>query len=100
MAERSVLVAPATLNRCVVKYSPLAARAAQKRKSRTAGSWRMDETYLKVRGEWVYLFRAVDSDGQALDFVLSENRDTKSAKKFFANVLCNNGIPKTDHDRQ
>ncbi len=54
----------------------------------------MDETYLKVRGEWVYLHRAVDRDGQTLDFMLSEKRDTKSAKKFFANALCDNGIPK------
>ena len=94
MAERGVSVDHATLNRWVVKYSPLAARAAQKRKSSTAESWRMDETYIKVRGEWVYLYRAVDRDGQTLDFMLSEKRDTKAAKKFFANALHNNGIPK------
>ncbi|MDP5220824.1 IS6 family transposase [Ruegeria sp. 2205SS24-7] len=94
MAERGVSVDYATLNRWVVKYSPLAARAAQKRKANTAESWRMDETYIKVRGEWVYLYRAVDRDGQTLDFMLAEKRDTKSAKKFFANALCNNGIPK------
>ncbi|MDP5220175.1 IS6 family transposase [Ruegeria sp. 2205SS24-7] len=94
MAERGVSVDHATLNRWVVKYSPLAARAAQKRKANIAESWRMDETYIKVCGEWLYLYRAVDRDGQTLDFMLSEKRDTKSAKKFFANVLCNNGIPK------
>ncbi|WP_372574774.1 IS6 family transposase [Ruegeria jejuensis] len=94
MGERGVSVDHATLNRWVVKYAPLAARAAQKRKANTAESWRMDETYIKVRGEWVYLYRAVDRDGQTLDFMLSEKRDTKSAKKFFANALCNNGIPK------
>ncbi|WP_372575205.1 IS6 family transposase [Ruegeria jejuensis] len=94
MAERGVSVDHATLNRWVVKYSPLAARAAQKRKAKTADSWRMDETYVKVRGEWVYLYRAVDRNGQTLDFMLSERRDTKAAKKFFANALHNNGIPK------
>ncbi|MDP5219867.1 IS6 family transposase [Ruegeria sp. 2205SS24-7] len=94
MAERGVSVDHATLNCWVVKYSHLAARAAQKRKAKTADSWRMDETYVKVRGEWVYLYRAVDRDGQTFDFMLSEKRDTKSAKKFFANALHNNGIPK------
>ncbi|MFA3918807.1 IS6 family transposase [Ruegeria hyattellae] len=94
MAERGVSVDHATLNRWVVKYSPLAARAAQKRKANTAESWRMDETYIKVRGEWVYLYRAVDRNGQTLDFMLSEKRDTKAAKRFFANALSNNGLPK------
>ncbi|MDP5220243.1 IS6 family transposase [Ruegeria sp. 2205SS24-7] len=94
MAERGVSVDHATLNRWVVKYSPLVARAAQKRKASSEESWRMDETYLKVRGEWVYLYRAVDRDGQTLDFMLSKKRDTKAAKKFFANALHNNGIPK------
>ncbi|MFA3920936.1 IS6 family transposase [Ruegeria hyattellae] len=94
MAERGVSVDHATLNRWVAKYSPLVACEAQKRKANTAESWRMDETYVKVRGEWVYLYRAVDRDGQTLDFMLSEKRDTKAAKKFFANALLNNGIPK------
>ena len=94
MAERGVSVDHATLNRWVVKYSPLAAREAQKRKVSTAEFWRMDETYIKVRGEWVFLYRAVDRNGQTIDFMLSEKRDTKAAKKFFANALSNNGIPK------
>ncbi|MDX8354744.1 IS6 family transposase [Cognatiyoonia sp. IB215182] len=93
MAERGVTVDHATLNRWVVKYSPEVARIAQKRRAKTAESWRMDETYVKVRGEWMYLFRAVDRDGQTLDFMLSDKRDTKTAKKFFANALSNNGIP-------
>ncbi|NVO58250.1 IS6 family transposase [Rhodobacteraceae bacterium B1Z28] len=94
MAERGVTVDHATLNRWVVEYSPATARVAQKRKANTAESWRMDETYVKVRGEWVYLYRAVDRDGQTLDFMLSAKRDTVAAKKFFANALYHNGIPK------
>ncbi len=94
MAEREVMVDHATLNRWVVKYSPLAAHAAQKRKTKTVESWRMDETYVKVRGEWAYLYRAVDRDGQTLDFMLSEKRGAKSAKKFFVNALCTNGNSK------
>ncbi|MDX8355876.1 IS6 family transposase [Cognatiyoonia sp. IB215182] len=93
MAERGVTADHATLNRWVVRYSPEVARIAQKRKAKTAVSWRMDETYVNVRGEWVYLFRAIDREGQTLDFMLSEKRDTKAAKAFFANALSHNGIP-------
>jgi len=53
----------------------------------------MDETYVKVRGEWVYLYRAVDRDGQTLDFMLSEKRDPAAAKQFFAQALSSIGIP-------
>ena len=60
MAERGIQVDHATLNRWVVKYSPDIAKAAQMRKQPTAGSWRMDETYIKVKGKWAYLYRAVD----------------------------------------
>jgi len=74
LAERGVVVDHATLNRWVVKYAPLIAIAAQRRKKPTAVSWRMDETYVKVRGVWTYLYRAVDRDGQTLDFMLSEQR--------------------------
>ncbi|WP_298937413.1 IS6 family transposase [uncultured Ruegeria sp.] len=93
MAERGVTVDHATLNRWVLKYSPQVAQMEQKRKVQTAESWCMDETYVKVRGEWVYLYRAVGRDGQTLDFILSAKRDTAAAKKVFANALYHNGIP-------
>lgn len=82
IAERGVEIDHATLNRWVVKFLPLIAANAQARKKPTASSWRMDETYIKVRGKWVYLYRAVDRDGQALDFMLSERRDTAAARRF------------------
>ncbi|TKZ15410.1 IS6 family transposase [Shimia litoralis] len=93
MAERGVEIDHATLNRWVVKFSPLIAASAQVRKKPTAVSWRMDETYIKVRGKWTYLYRAVDRDGQTLDFMLSERRDTAAARRFFKRAVGTNGAP-------
>src|SRR5690606_34238243 len=64
MAERGIEIDHATLNRWVVRYAPQIADQAQKRKRPTLGSWRVDETYIKVKGKWTYLYRAVDRDGQ------------------------------------
>lgn len=83
MAERGGQVDPATLNRWVVKFSPLIASQAQRRKRRAANSWRVDETYLKVKGRWTCLYRAVDREGQTLDFMLFEGRDLADARRFF-----------------
>lgn len=93
MAERSVEVDHATLNRWVVKYSPQIAAQAQSRKRPTLGSWRVDETYIKVKGKWTYLYRAVDRDGQTLDFMLSERRNLSAARRFFRKAIAINGIP-------
>jgi transposase-like protein len=57
------------------------------------GSWRMDETYIKVRGQWVYLYRAVDKAGQTVDFFLSRNRDVNAAKSFLRSAMKNTRIP-------
>lgn len=92
MAERGVVVDHATLNRWVVKFSPLIAVQAQARKRPTASSWRMDETYIKVKGQWTYLYRAVDRNGETLDFMLSECRDLAAARKFFRRAIAN-GVP-------
>jgi transposase, IS6 family len=51
------------------------------------GSWRVDETYVKVKGRWIYLYRAVDSRGQTIDFLLSAKRDAEAAKRFFRKAL-------------
>lgn len=93
MAERGVTVDHATLNRWVVRYSPLLAAQAQARKRPTATSWRMDETYIKVKGRWTYLYRSVDRDGQTLDFMLSERRDLAAARRFFKRAIGTNGVP-------
>jgi putative transposase len=93
MAERGVEIDHATLIRWVVKFSPLIALSAQVRKKPTAISWRMDETYIKVRGKWTYLYRAVERDGQTLEFMLSERRDTAAARRFFKRAVGTNGVP-------
>ena len=93
MAERGVEVDHATLNRWVVKYSPQIAAQAQRRKRPTLGSWRVYETYIKVKGKWTYLYRAVDREGQTLDFMLSERRNLSAARRFFRKAIAINGIP-------
>ena len=94
MAERGVQIDHATLNRWVVRYSPQIAAQAQIRKRPTLGSWRVDETYIKVKGKWTYLYRAVDRDGQTLDFMLSERRNLGAARRFFKKVIASNGVPR------
>ena len=93
MAERGVKVDHATLNRWVVNFAPLIAALAQARKRPTATSWRMDETYIKVKGKWTFLCRAVERDGQTLDFLLSEHRDLSAARRFFKRAIGTNGMP-------
>lgn len=66
---------------------------AHKRKQRTAVSWRMEETYIKVKGKWTYYYRAVDKSGKTLDFMLSERRDEASATAFFTRAIGNTGFP-------
>lgn len=93
LAERGVTVDHATLNRWVVKFAPQIAARAQSRKRPGATSWRMDETYIKVKGRWAYLYRAVDRDGQTLDFMLSKRRDPAAAGRFFTRAIGTNGVP-------
>lgn len=93
MVERGVEIDHATLNRGVIKFSPLIAVAAQKRKKKTAVSWRMDETYIKVKGKWTYYYRAIDKFEKTLDFMLSEHRDEVTATAFFTRAIGNNDFP-------
>src|SRR5262245_57364317 len=72
LEERGVPVDHATIQRWVVKYSPLLEEAFHRRKRSVWVSWRMDETYMKVKGQWYYLYRAVDKYGQTIDFLLTE----------------------------
>jgi putative transposase len=95
MEERGVSVDHATIQRWVVKYSPQLEAAFHRRKRPVWVSWRMDETYIRVKGEWYYLYRAVDKHGQTIDFLLSARRDEPAAKRFLSKAIRRNGVPET-----
>jgi len=95
MEERGVEVDHSTINRWVIKYSPQLEEAFHRRKRAVWVSWRMDETYIKVKGQWRYLYRAVDKHGQTIDFLLTEQRDTAAALKFLKKAIRRNGLPET-----
>ena len=91
-AGRGLQVDHSTINRWVIHYSPQLETSFRKRCKRPVGvSWRMDETYIKVKGKWVYLYRAVDNEGNKVDFMLSEKRDEPAARTFFNKGAC--GLP-------
>lgn len=94
MAERNVKVDHATLQRWVVEYSPQLENAFRKNyKNKTNSSWRMDETYLKIKGRDLYLYRAVDKFGKTIDFMVSEKRDKDAVLRFFCKAIGENGPP-------
>ena len=96
MAERGVEVDHATINRWVSKYSPQLEEAFHRRKRPVWVSWRLDETYIKVKGAWNYLYRAVDKYGKTIDFLLTEQRDEQAAKKFLIKAIRRHGgVPET-----
>ncbi|MGI4748440.1 MAG: IS6 family transposase [Janthinobacterium lividum] len=95
LGERGVGVDHSTLHRWVLKYVPLLEKAFLARKRRVGGSWRMDETYVRIKGVWKYLYRAVDKAGATVDFLLTANRDRKAALRFCAKWLAPHGVPRT-----
>ena len=93
MGERGIELDHATVQRWVVKYTPLVEAEFRKKKKTVGSSWRMDETYIKIKGIWHYLYRAVDKEGNTIDFLLTKKRDTKAAKRFLVKGIRHNGIP-------
>jgi len=93
LEERGVPIDHATIQRWVVKYSPQLEEAFHRRKRPVWVSWRMDETYMKVKGQWDYLYRAVDKTGQTIDFLLTEHRDEQAAKRFLTKAIRRHGVP-------
>ena len=94
MSERGVSVHYSTLNRWVVEYAPKLEKRFRRYKKPVNNSWRLDETYIKIRNQWVYLYRAVDKYGDTIDFYLSEARDQKAALKFLRKSIGANGLPR------
>ena len=87
LLERGLEVDHSTLNRWVLAYAPQIERRLRAFRKPHCGSIRVDETYIKVRGEWRYLYRAVDKHGDAVDFLLTAKRDLAAAKRFFRKML-------------
>lgn len=90
MNERGLTVDHTTIMRWVHQYSPEINKRIRKYLKPTNDSWRVDETYVKVRGRWCYLYRAVDSNGDTIDFMLSPTRCKVAAKRFFKKALKSN----------
>src|SRR5205814_9088096 len=83
-----------TIGRWVQRYAPELNRRCRPELRLTNRSWRVDETYLRVAGKWTYLYRAVDSTGATIDFLLSARRDAAAAKRFFQKALQSLGHPR------
>ena len=81
------------INRWAIRFLPLIEKVARKHKRPVGESWRMDETYIKVKGVWKYLYRAVDKQGKTVDFLLTAKRDTAAARRFFEKAMAANGVP-------
>jgi transposase, IS6 family len=87
MEERGLSMAHTTIMRWVHQYGPELDERVRRHLKSTNDSWRVDETYVKVKGQWMYLYRAVDSEGNTIDFYLSESRDKQAAKRFLKKAL-------------
>src|ERR1700688_1167573 len=87
MEERMLSVDPTTVWRWVQRYAPTLNQRIRRELRRPNRSWRVDETYVRVAGKWVYLYRAVDSAGETIDFMLSPHRDLIAAKLFLRLAL-------------
>jgi IS6 family transposase len=93
LAERGLSVDHVTVWRWVQRYAPELDRRLRKRLKATNDSWRVDETYVRVKGKWVYLYRAVDSSGATIDFLLSAKRDAATAQRFLSKALSGENHP-------
>ncbi len=93
MQERGYAVEHSTVQRWVVHYAPRIEKAFRKNKKRVGHRWRLDETYIKIKGEWKYLYRAVDKQDNTVDFLLTAKRDKKAARRFLNKTIGSNGKP-------
>ena len=94
MAERGIALAHTTILRWVQRYVPDFEKRWNQYARAVGDSWRVDETYIKVKGQWVYLYRAVDKQGRTVDFLLSKRRDVAAAKRFFSHATKQHKAPR------
>jgi putative transposase len=95
MAERGIDVEHSTVHRWAIRLLPILEKAFRRRKRPVGKSWRVDETYIKVKGQWKYLYRAVDKAGDTVDFLLRAHRDKAAAQRYFEKSIDQNGEPET-----
>jgi putative transposase len=95
MAERGIQVDHSTVHRWATKLLPVLEKAFRHHKRPVGRSWRVDETYIKVKGHWKYLYRAVDKAGHTVDFLLRAHRDKAAAHRYFEKSIDQNGEPET-----
>jgi putative transposase len=93
IGERGISVDNATIHRWVIRYSPVLLERFNSRKRSVTRRWHVDETYIKVRGRWMYLYRAIDNDGDTVEFWFSERRNLAAAKRFLSRALKRHGRP-------
>jgi len=93
MRERGVFVDHSTVHRWSLKILPVLAATFRRRKRAVGLSWRMDETYVRVTGQWKYLYRAVDREGSTVDFLLTAKRDKAAARRFLERAIGLHGVP-------
>jgi len=95
MSERAVSVDHSTVHRWAIELLPALGKAFGPRKKKVGRSWRMDETYIKAKGEWEYLYRAADRASDAGDFLLRAKRDKAATRCHFEEATAGNGVPET-----
>jgi len=93
MAERGLCVDNSTIQRWVTRYSSALEMEFRRGKRPVGGSWRMNETYIKVKGTCKYLYRVVDKCGKTVEFLLSAKRDSHAASRFFRKAMDSSGVP-------
>jgi len=87
MQERGLEIIHTTIYRWIQHYAPELEKRVKPFLKTPNGSWRIDETYIKIKGKWHYLYRAVDKFGNTIDFYLSKTRNAKAAKRFLVKAL-------------